>query len=190
MPDTLTTEDRCFRRHIRAWLASGLVGKFVVIRGEEVLGVFPDEIEALKRGHAAWGRVAYLVREITEKEPILVGMPPRCTTWREWEVEPEDARAEFIAMAMRLKPRTAFQCPDCSGRAFGSMGYPPNMVRHCHGCGRTHAQIDDWQAFVDSAGRRFNSRDEYEMLAAAELLWVNANLRVSGPWVVFEGSDG
>jgi hypothetical protein len=46
-------------------------GKFVVIHGEEVVGVFDGFEDALRRGYERFHDESFLVREIRETEKIL-----------------------------------------------------------------------------------------------------------------------
>ncbi|HMC63568.1 MAG TPA: hypothetical protein VKI65_01395 [Gemmataceae bacterium] len=48
-------------------------GKFVLIHGTEILGIFPDEEGALVTGYERVGfDSAFLVKQIREKEPVYV----------------------------------------------------------------------------------------------------------------------
>jgi hypothetical protein len=46
-------------------------GKFVVIRGEELLGCYADWNEALNHGYEQYGEDAFLVRQISKTEKVL-----------------------------------------------------------------------------------------------------------------------
>lgn len=41
-------------------------GGFVVIKGEEILGVWLNRIDAMKEGIAKWGNVSFLVKNIND----------------------------------------------------------------------------------------------------------------------------
>ena len=60
-------------------------GKFVVIRGEELLGCYPDLNEALRHGYERYGDEAFLARQISKIEKVLFSsrIPGRCPTSRE-----------------------------------------------------------------------------------------------------------
>jgi hypothetical protein len=45
-------------------------GQYVLIKGDEVVGFFPDRDEALIAGYARFGLVPLLVNRITPDEPI------------------------------------------------------------------------------------------------------------------------
>lgn len=47
-------------------------GRFVVIKGRAVLGIFATDDEGYEAGLAAFGYVPMLVHEITEQEPVLM----------------------------------------------------------------------------------------------------------------------
>ena len=47
-------------------------GKFVLIKGEEVIGIFRTELAATNGGHKRFGYVPILVREITRKEAVYL----------------------------------------------------------------------------------------------------------------------
>ncbi len=46
-------------------------GQFVLIKGAEVLGTFPDRSVALRAGYLRFGIVPFLVRQITDLEPVV-----------------------------------------------------------------------------------------------------------------------
>ena len=46
-------------------------GQFVVIHGDEVAGVYPGFDEALRDAYARFGEAPFLVRKISESEPVL-----------------------------------------------------------------------------------------------------------------------
>jgi len=48
-------------------------GSFAVIKDNQLLGVWNNRDVALKKGHEKWGNVAFLVRNITVNEPIMIG---------------------------------------------------------------------------------------------------------------------
>jgi hypothetical protein len=49
----------------------GRQGQYVLIRGDEVGGVFQDRSEALREGYRRFGIVPFLVRQITASEPVV-----------------------------------------------------------------------------------------------------------------------
>jgi hypothetical protein len=46
-------------------------GRFVLIRGADVLGTFPDRSAALREGYRRFGVVPFLVRQIADPEPAV-----------------------------------------------------------------------------------------------------------------------
>jgi hypothetical protein len=57
-----------YNEHLIELLASE--GKFVVIRGEEILGAFDTYEAALEAGYGRYGPVPFLVRKIQRSEPV------------------------------------------------------------------------------------------------------------------------
>ena len=54
-----------------ALLASNSTGGFVVIKGDEILGVWQSRIDALKAGIEKYGNVAFLIKNITESDTTI-----------------------------------------------------------------------------------------------------------------------
>jgi hypothetical protein len=46
-------------------------GQFVLIKGTEIVGTFPDRSAALRAGYRRFGIVPFLVRQIAEPEPVV-----------------------------------------------------------------------------------------------------------------------
>jgi hypothetical protein len=46
-------------------------GEFVLIKGDDIVGVFADRSSALEEGYRRFGIVSFLVREITAAEPVI-----------------------------------------------------------------------------------------------------------------------
>jgi hypothetical protein len=67
----LVSEQACYRRH-EADLLRTAAGKFVLIRGGDVVGVYDSEKEALRCGFTSFGLAPFLVREVRPPEPRLV----------------------------------------------------------------------------------------------------------------------
>ena len=49
-------------------LLSQALGKFVLIRGEQVVDTFDAELDAVKAGYQKFGNVPFLVMQVTEVE--------------------------------------------------------------------------------------------------------------------------
>lgn len=45
-------------------------GKFVLIKGGEIIGVYASQEDALAEGYKKFGNEEFLVKEITEVEPV------------------------------------------------------------------------------------------------------------------------
>ena len=45
-------------------------GKFVLIKGSEIIGVYTSQEDALAEGYKRFGNQEFLVKEITEVEPV------------------------------------------------------------------------------------------------------------------------
>lgn len=60
----------------RAALLAQATGQWVLIRGEEIVGIYPEETTAIREGFQRFGHVAFLVRHIVEVEPLLVFTSP------------------------------------------------------------------------------------------------------------------
>ncbi len=61
----LETELRFFNAH-RSELLRDAAGKFVLIKGEQLLGVFDSETIAIRHGYERLGNVPFLVKKVTE----------------------------------------------------------------------------------------------------------------------------
>ena len=46
-------------------------GQFVLIKADQIVGVFPDRSSALDEGYRRFGIVSFLVREISETQPVI-----------------------------------------------------------------------------------------------------------------------
>jgi hypothetical protein len=61
----LETEIHHFDEH-RAELLRDAAGKFALVKGQRILGVFDTENAAIRHGYETLGNVAFLVKRITE----------------------------------------------------------------------------------------------------------------------------
>lgn len=64
-PDILDTALDTFEEHRRE-LVREAAGKFALVYGTELVGVFDSDEEALAKGYESFGNVPFLVKEITE----------------------------------------------------------------------------------------------------------------------------
>ena len=63
----LDAELRYFNAH-RTELLHDAQGKFALIKGEELLGVFDSETAAIRHGYETLGNVPFLVKKVTETD--------------------------------------------------------------------------------------------------------------------------
>ena len=73
MAALLERERTFYTAHEAEWI-SAHPGRFVVVKGERLLGTFATMEEALAAGAAAFGLQSFLVRRLGEK-PALVNIP-------------------------------------------------------------------------------------------------------------------
>jgi hypothetical protein len=66
----LDTELQTFRAH-RNELLGRARGRFVLIKGTDVIDVFESEIDAISRGFKTFGNQSFLVKQITEFDAPL-----------------------------------------------------------------------------------------------------------------------
>lgn len=67
MPSKLETERRTWER-LKPELVAKHEGKYVLIKGTEVGGIFDDRRSALEAGYSRWGYVALMVHHIQAEE--------------------------------------------------------------------------------------------------------------------------
>jgi hypothetical protein len=71
-PDSpLFIEWNTYRREVGRLLAEGGQGRFALIKGELVVGLYPTEREALEQGYRMFPCQAFLVHRVQEREPLL-----------------------------------------------------------------------------------------------------------------------
>jgi len=70
MPTILDSELATYEQN-KAHLLATAEGKFVLIRGSEIFGVFDSEEAAISRGYQLLGNVPFLVKRITPVEEPL-----------------------------------------------------------------------------------------------------------------------
>ncbi len=77
MPSVLSREVECYRRLLPSLLTTA-EGRFVLIRGDELVGLFEKEAEALRAGYESCGPVPFLVCRV-DRHPercVLRGPSP------------------------------------------------------------------------------------------------------------------
>ena len=65
MPKILEPELQTFESHRREFLGKAR-GKFVLIKGADIIGIFDTEHDAIRQGYQRFGNVPFLVKEIVE----------------------------------------------------------------------------------------------------------------------------
>jgi hypothetical protein len=64
-------ESQTYRRELPRLLAEGAEGRFALIKGDEVIGLFADEDEAMRVGREKYLMQPFLVQPILEWEPVV-----------------------------------------------------------------------------------------------------------------------
>lgn len=67
MGQVLDTEVETYERH-RDHLLGSAEGKFVLIRGTEIVGVYDSKMDAIAQGYLRFGNVPFLVKQIVKIE--------------------------------------------------------------------------------------------------------------------------
>jgi hypothetical protein len=68
----VSREWNTYRREVGRLLSEGHEGEFALIKGEEVVGLFPTFAEGIREGRARYQFQPFLVQQIREREPLLV----------------------------------------------------------------------------------------------------------------------
>jgi hypothetical protein len=69
--DPLAEEWNTYRREVGRWLAEGLEGRHVLIKGQEVIGVYETSDEAIQEGHKRFLLQSFFVHPIRTEEPYV-----------------------------------------------------------------------------------------------------------------------
>lgn len=67
MPDMLVTELNTYERHRNQLLATG-EGKYALVYGEEIVGVYQSKMDAISTGYQRFGNTPFLVKQIVKVE--------------------------------------------------------------------------------------------------------------------------
>lgn len=67
MSDVLSTEIETYQAH-KSKLLENNFGRYVLIKGESIVGIFDTEGEAIQQGYNEFGEVAYLVKKIARSD--------------------------------------------------------------------------------------------------------------------------
>ena len=70
MPTMLATELKTYEQHRNALLGTA-EGKFVLIHGTEVAGVYDTKMDAIAEGYRRFGNVPFLVKQVIKVEVPL-----------------------------------------------------------------------------------------------------------------------
>jgi hypothetical protein len=73
MAQQLAEEARVFEEHIEEWRQSHL-GQFVLIKGSDVLGVFPTLDKAFRAGTERFGLEPFFVKQIVPADSVNVSL--------------------------------------------------------------------------------------------------------------------
>ena len=76
-----STEWNFYRREVGRLLAEGHEGRWVLIKGEQIIGIWDTREEALRELNERYLMQAALVHQILTREPVFRG-PIRCSLWR------------------------------------------------------------------------------------------------------------
>lgn len=76
-----STEWNFYRREVGRLLAEGHEGRWVLIKGEQIIGIWDTHDEALRELNARYLMQAALVHQILTREPVFRG-PTRWFLWR------------------------------------------------------------------------------------------------------------
>jgi hypothetical protein len=69
--EPLAEEWNTYRREVGRWLAEGLEGRHVLIKGDQIIGTYATSDEALEEGYKRFLGQAFLVHRICTEEPYL-----------------------------------------------------------------------------------------------------------------------
>lgn len=70
MSELLGLELETYEKH-RGQLLATAEGKFVLISGDKIRGVFESESDAIRQGYLQLGNVPFLVKQVLEVEDVL-----------------------------------------------------------------------------------------------------------------------
>ena len=76
----LAAESNCYRREVGRLLAEGQEGRWVLIKGDQIIGIWNTREEAFAVASNRFFRQAVLVKQILEWEPLL-RLPLRWYLW-------------------------------------------------------------------------------------------------------------
>lgn len=74
----LAEEWEVYRREVGRLLAEGNEGRYVLIKGEQIVGIWDTRDEAMAAGQERYSGQAFLIHQIQERERLLRFRWPRC----------------------------------------------------------------------------------------------------------------
>lgn len=79
--EALAAEWETYRREVGRLLAEGQEGKYALIKGEEIIGIYETWDEARRVGLEKYLLQGHMVRPILSREPVIRG-PLRLRLWQ------------------------------------------------------------------------------------------------------------
>ena len=70
MPNLLNQEFQTFEKH-KSDLLSDNVGRFVLIKGDQIIDIFDTQLDAVRQGYKRFGNVPFLAKKIVAVEDII-----------------------------------------------------------------------------------------------------------------------
>lgn len=70
MPNLLDEEFQTFEKH-KSDLLSDNVGRFVLIKGDQIIDVFDTQLDAVRQGYKRFGNVPFLAKKIVDVEDTI-----------------------------------------------------------------------------------------------------------------------
>ena len=70
-------ENELYKQNLQKWLTEGLAGQFVVIKGADIVGIFPNGSDAFQAGITAYGLDNFFMNQILPTDAVnivLVGL--------------------------------------------------------------------------------------------------------------------
>lgn len=93
--DDLFHEWIAYRRELPRLIAEGNEGRFVLLKGDAIIGIFDAEEAAAKVGYDRFLREPFMVKQVLSHEPVL-RIPWYCQPCRGWKCN-SDTRVGALA---------------------------------------------------------------------------------------------
>jgi hypothetical protein len=81
----MASESNCYRREVGRLLAEGQEGRWILIKGQEIIGIWATREEAFAEASQRYLRQQVLVKQILEWEPLL-RLPFRWYLWQKYGI--------------------------------------------------------------------------------------------------------